>query len=73
MLERYPSTQALTTRLRLHRLGHEVVLKTALARMHRCECGPETSCYGCLRDFRNQPYHDQLRRGDALAFLARLV
>lgn len=51
----------------------DVVLATALARMDRCECGPETSCYGCLRNFRNQPFHDQLRRGDALAFLERLV
>ena len=49
------------------------VLETALQRMHRCECGEETSCYGCLRNFRNQAFHDQLRRGDALAFLGRLV
>jgi ATP-dependent helicase YprA (DUF1998 family) len=49
----------------------DIVLKAALARMDGCECGPETSCYGCLRNFRNQPYHDQLRRGDALTFLAR--
>jgi Domain of unknown function (DUF1998) len=49
------------------------VLETALARMTRCECGEETSCYGCLRNFRNQSFHDQLRRGDALAFLTQLV
>jgi hypothetical protein len=49
------------------------VLATALQRMDRCECGEETSCYGCLRNFRNQAFHEQLRRGDALAFLSRLV
>lgn len=49
------------------------VIETAFARMDRCECGPETSCYGCLRNFRNQSFHDQLRRGDALTFLERLV
>jgi ATP-dependent helicase YprA (DUF1998 family) len=49
------------------------VLETALQRMTRCECGEETSCYGCLRNFRNQAFHDQLRRGDALTFLGRLV
>jgi ATP-dependent helicase YprA (DUF1998 family) len=49
------------------------VLKAALARMERCDCGPETSCYGCLRNFRNQSFHEQLRRGDASAFLERLV
>ena len=50
-----------------------LVLETALRRMARCDCGEETSCYGCLRNFRNQSFHDQLRRGDALTFLSRLV
>ena len=49
------------------------VLDIALQRMDRCDCGKETSCYGCLRNFRNQSFHDQLRRGDALTFLSRLV
>jgi hypothetical protein len=49
------------------------VLETALHRVARCECGEEASCYGCLRNFRNQAFHEQLRRGDALAFLGRLV
>jgi ATP-dependent helicase YprA (DUF1998 family) len=49
------------------------VLETALGRMARCECGEETSCYGCLRNFRNQAFHEQLRRGDALRFLGPLV
>jgi ATP-dependent helicase YprA (DUF1998 family) len=49
------------------------VLETALQRMARCECGEETSCYGCLRNFRNQAFHDQLRRGDALRFLGPLI
>lgn len=39
----------------------------------RCDCGEETSCYGCLRNYRNQPFHEQLRRGDALRFLTRLL
>jgi hypothetical protein len=47
------------------------VMKAALQRMARSECGEETSCYGCLRNFRNQAFHDQLRRGDALEFLDR--
>jgi hypothetical protein len=47
-----------------------VVLATALAWMARSECGEETSCYGCLRNFRNQAFHNQLRLGDALEFLS---
>ncbi len=58
--------------LRIARAFPEV-LETALQRMARCECGEETSCYGCLRNFRNQVFHEQLRRGDALAFLGRLA
>ncbi len=58
--------------LRIARAFPEV-LQVAMQRMARCECGEETSCYGCLRNFRNQSFHDQLRRGDALSFLSRLV
>ncbi|HNB50471.1 MAG TPA: DUF1998 domain-containing protein [Anaerolineales bacterium] len=36
-------------------------------------CGPETSCYECLRNFRNQPYHDLLKRGLAKDFLEKWV
>ncbi len=45
------------------------VLSAAYRRVARCDCGEETSCYGCLRNYRNQPFHDDLRRGDALHFL----
>ena len=36
-------------------------------------CGPETSCYECLRNYRNQPYHDELQRGLVLNFLTRAL
>jgi hypothetical protein len=49
------------------------VLEAALTRVSRCDCGEETSCYGCLRGYRNQPFHEELRRGAALEFLAPLV
>jgi ATP-dependent helicase YprA (DUF1998 family) len=49
------------------------VTEAARQRMSRCECGAETSCYGCLRNFRNQAFHDELRRGQALAFLDQLT
>ena len=47
---------------------HEV-LKCALDRLKHCTCGPETSCYGCLRDYQNQFCHEQLKRKDVLYFL----
>lgn len=49
------------------------VVETAVDRMSTCECGIETSCYGCLRNYRNDRYHEQLVRGDALALLHELI
>lgn len=37
-----------------------------------CGCGEETSCYGCLRNYSNQIYHDVLQRGLALKFFNAL-
>lgn len=49
------------------------VLDHALRRVRDCECGPETSCYRCLRVFRNERYHERLRRGVAADVLGRLL
>jgi ATP-dependent helicase YprA (DUF1998 family) len=51
----------------------EDVFHTAWRRVDQCECGEETSCYECLRNFRNQHYHDQLTRGLARDFLRDLL
>lgn len=58
--------------VRIARSFREVLI-AAHDRVARCDCGEETSCYGCLRNFRNQPFHEQLRRGEALQFLALLL
>ena len=50
----------------------EDVLQAALRRVTSCECGPETSCYGCLRSYRNQRDHEILSRGAAADLLALL-
>ena len=42
-------------------------------RVSECECGPETSCYGCLRSYENQRDHDNLSRGAAEQVLRRLM
>ena len=49
------------------------VLEAALTRVTRCDCGEETSCYGCLRGYRNQQFHEELRRGAAVDFLRPLI
>ena len=48
------------------------VLAGALERVATCDCGEETSCYGCLRNYRNQWLHDLLRRDRALQVLRRI-
>jgi ATP-dependent helicase YprA (DUF1998 family) len=51
------------------------VLKVALEKLERCDCGGEqrnTSCYGCLRNYRNQFCHDELERGLVIDFFKGL-
>jgi hypothetical protein len=38
-----------------------------------CECGEDTSCYGCLRSFRNQFAHTQLRRGPVKGYIGDVL
>ena len=49
----------------------DAVLAGAAERVAECDCGEETSCYGCLRNYRNQWIHDLLRRDRALQVLRR--
>lgn len=46
------------------------VLSRAYERVAACECGPETSCYRCLRTFSNQLRHDELHRGPVADLLS---
>jgi hypothetical protein len=59
----------------VRRIGKDLplALRAAWDRVARCECGEETSCYECLRNFYNQYHHDQLRRGLARDFLSTLL
>jgi ATP-dependent helicase YprA (DUF1998 family) len=66
----------------VRRIGQNLQEVTRAARDRvdgRCGCGGgpdglgETSCYGCLRNYRNQWAHEQLSRGAVLAFLRRLI
>ncbi|MFO8059651.1 MAG: DEAD/DEAH box helicase [Bacillota bacterium] len=52
------------------------VLRSALTILRSCECGGEegeSSCYGCLRNYRNQYCHEELNRAMPMEFLQRLV
>lgn len=49
------------------------ILSAALRLTSECECGPETSCYQCLRTFWNQRLHDDLARGLASQYLGGVL
>jgi hypothetical protein len=49
------------------------VLRAARAHVATECCGPETSCYRCLRTYGNQYFHPVLKRGDALELLTQIV
>jgi replicative superfamily II helicase len=56
------------------RLEREDVLKDCLQAAGKrveggCGCAPSTSCYGCLRHYRNQFAHPHLSRGPVLNYL----
>jgi hypothetical protein len=38
-----------------------------------CLCGENASCYGCLRTYRNQFVHPQLKRGPVKQYLGRIL
>ena len=52
------------------------VLEESLHRLELCDCGSEdgdASCYGCLGNYRNQFYHEDLKRGMVVEFLRRVL
>jgi ATP-dependent helicase YprA (DUF1998 family) len=49
-------------------------LEAALTRVSgNCKCGEDTSCYGCLRSYRNQFAHQHLRRGIVMHYLEMML
>jgi hypothetical protein len=44
-----------------------------LKKVESCNCGEDTSCYNCLRNYRNQRIHDELQRGYAIQILRKLI
>jgi len=48
------------------------ILARAQSKLAGCECGEDTSCYSCLRSYRNSSRHDILSRGSALTLLSAL-
>jgi len=44
--------------------------------MNRCSCGgdeKDSSCYACLRSYKNQKYHSILKRKYVIDFLSEIL
>ncbi len=46
-----------------------LVMESAMKRVSDFDCGEETSCYRCLRTYRNARDHERLSRRGALSLL----
>jgi hypothetical protein len=60
------------------RLEREDVFKACLETARRrvsgnCKCPESTSCYGCLRSYRNQFAHQYLQRGPVMNYLSDIL
>jgi len=52
------------------------VVLTSLKLLRECDCGEasgDCSCYSCLKDYRNQMYHNILNRRIAIAYLSKIT
>lgn len=57
---------------RIYEKLHESADK-AYDKLSKCECGKDTSCYNCLRNYQNQHFHDSLQRGMAIDLLSSML
>ncbi|MCX8037905.1 MAG: DUF1998 domain-containing protein, partial [Candidatus Sumerlaeia bacterium] len=60
------------------RLEEETILRRCLAVAQNrvsgaCGCAENTSCYGCLRSYRNQFVHDKMQRGPVFCYLQAIL
>ncbi len=60
------------------RLEEKEVLRACLETAQKrvsggCGCDENTSCYGCLRSYRNQFAHQHLRRGPVMHYLEAVL
>jgi len=57
---------------RIYEKLHETAI-IAFDKVSNCECGEDTSCYNCLRNYQNQRFHDELQRGLARDLLSSML
>jgi len=73
LYDNVPGGAGLVARLEIKR-ELDACLTAALKRVSGiCGCDENTSCYGCLRNYRNQFAHQYLQRGPVFHYIERLL
>ena len=57
----------------MNKEAFKISLETALSKVSQNCCDENTSCYNCLRNFRNQHYHEMMKRIYAKELIAQLL
>jgi ATP-dependent helicase YprA (DUF1998 family) len=53
------------------KLDHVLIVAERI--LQDCDCDGDSSCYSCIRNYRNQSRHEHLSREKALQFLRELI
>lgn len=73
LYDNVPGGAGLVARLEMEPALQECLTAARTRVSGACGCDEDTSCYGCLRNFRNQFAHEHLRRGPVSDYLAQLL
>ncbi|MBU0634875.1 MAG: DUF1998 domain-containing protein, partial [Candidatus Omnitrophica bacterium] len=74
LYDNVPGGAGLVARLLENEKDFVACLNTARARVSgNCGCAESTSCYGCLRSYRNQFAHQHLNRGTVYRYLGAII
>ena len=74
LYDNVPGGAGLVARLLKNEKDFVACLNTARARVSgNCGCAESTSCYGCLRSYRNQFAHQHLNRGTVYRYLGAII
>lgn len=73
LYDNVPGGAGLVARLEAEQLFKACLEAAAKRVCGNCGCGENTSCYGCLRSYRNQFAHQHLQRGAAMRYLGAVL
>lgn len=73
LYDNVPGGAGLVARLELKEMLRACIEAAAERVNGYCGCAPETTCYGCLRNYRNQFAHAYMHRGAVYSYLLELL